>query len=189
MLIESAGPIASFLVHPYRLTPTRTIVTGVQPRRRLVDELDGRPAVHRYLDLSGHGMAELDGEPAEVLGRLGVHLGWLVGGHVVLRPVLGRRGTSLLVGGAVEHGAVLRIMHREDDPASVVVAGIRRAISTLPTACEGVWGSLCSAYLGEPEVERLTASLPMLGAATVGQLYGPIHTSHAISGLVWGRSG
>lgn len=185
-LIEGAS-VAGFLAHAYRATERRTVATRCDAQVRLVHELDGWPAAERFAQLTG-GVPGSDA-PSSAWRELSHQLGWAVGGHLVLRTIAGVRGTALEVAGAVETGAVLRVMERSARPGDKVADGVQRALAAHPVPATGVWLFACPGVAGGPGADRLASVLGHSGGHMLPvdvQLFGPVHTTCAAAGLVWG---
>lgn len=191
-LLESEVPLASFLVQPFRLTSVRTVVTGCDPSGHLVDELDGYPARRRFCELAGITPEVLSDPPQELVMRLPVQLAWVVAGRPVARPVVRAHEDTLELLGAVHPGTVLRLAERDADVVGALLAGVRRAIATLPVPPAASWTFACRSLLEGSRAAAMAQGLQQLGVMTCtsdGLFHGPVHTCGGLAGLVWGDVG
>ena len=183
-LLESPTPLHSFLVHPFRLTEQRTVVTRCD--QQTIERLDGYPAAERFADLSGLDPALFRPEGNDRLRDAGVQLAWLLGGQMVLRPVLGTRAGALVVAGSVVPGAVLRVVRRRANPVASISSEIERALGALPHEVDAIWGAMCGSLLTSGCAKELAGLQPALHAFGCSwQHHAGTQTCCAVSGLVW----
>ncbi len=191
VLIEAASFVTPLLAHPFALTEARAVVTACDRGGRRITELDGWPAAERFAQLAGLAASALDGARREVTSRLDVQLAWVLGGHAVLRPVVGRDGPALTLGAAVQRGAVLRLTQRSADVPAALIAGVGRALAAMPDVPETVWAFGCGAFFDGDAGRVLGDQLATLGVvacAVEAAYHGPTLSCGTVSGLAIGAS-
>jgi|JI10StandDraft_1071094.scaffolds.fasta_scaffold02750_16 hypothetical protein len=172
------------------MTPTqeRVVVTGADPARRLITELDGFPAAPRYL------------ARIRALGAVGPLDHQLVAeypfavyidGRPYVRSIRDVDGDHLSVAAAVDAGAVLRIMRPTDLVARTTAAldELRARVGPLDV----VLTCSCTARNVEAERKRLRgaldrayASAPLFGFDSFGEQFGALLVNHTLVALAIG---
>jgi hypothetical protein len=191
-LIEPNVPFHTFHVHHYSPTETRVIVTDADPARRTIRELDGWPAARVMAEVLGVSEQTFRADPAAVVADHSVTLGFAVGDRFYLRSVMTMQGDELLMGGAVEEGAILRVM-RGGDLVERTAAGVQEALAALEGTPEGMLLFNCGGRMFEAEAHgtvqdlyRAMCPLPAVGFVTYGEQYGAMQVNHTLTGLVLG---
>lgn len=191
MLLEPRVPFETFLVHHFTPTERRVVVTGADPMRRLVHELDGWPALEVLAELLETSAAELRRHPMPLLAARPTCFAFRLGDSWFLRGVMTVRDGGLLMGGAVEEGMVLRWMQRGD-----LVDATRRGIVRVTRSGGSAAGMLlfncggrlleARAHGWEQALERAMClpDLPVAGFTTYGEQYGPMQVNSTLTGLV-----
>jgi len=195
VLLEPGVPFEAFHVHHFTPTDRRLVVTKASPQRRLVHEIDGWPAVEVIAELLGLPVAELARDPIGVLARQPGAFAFRIGDAWFLRAVMTVCDGSLLMGGAVEEGMVLRWMRR-GDLVEATRRGVGRVTRSAPAA--GMLLFNCGGRLLEAEASGVRDALeramcppdvPAAGFTTYGEQYGPMQVNSTLTGLVFRRVG
>lgn len=191
MLIEPNVSFQTFHLHHFRPSETRMVVTSADPDRRIVREIDGWPAVGVLAGVLGVDEEALRSDPVPVLAERQVAFAFRVGDRFYLRTVMTVLEEGLLMGGAVEEGAVLRLMSC-GDLVEETRRGVHQAIHArgraaglllfncggrmLEAEARGVQDALCDAMC-PPDV-------PVCGFTTYGEQFGPMQVNSTLTGLV-----
>jgi hypothetical protein len=189
-VLETDLPFA--VIESEHMVPTsvRVVVTGADPERRRVHELDGRPAARRYADLlAALGMPAVDAVLASSFP-----FALYVGGHPYVRSIADIEGDTLVFASAVDPGAILRLMRSGDlvgttrqalTAATAEVGGDVRAIVAFScfgrhreALTSGVRGDLAAIY----------AAYPLVGFHSFGEQTGPLLVNHTLTGLALGAA-
>ena len=169
-------------------TPVRTVVTGADPARRAIYELDGYPAASRYQQLIRELGAEgpLDNDLASSF-PFAVY----IGGKPYVRSVREVIGEELRLAAVVDEGAVLRIMRPGDLVAQTrhALAGTRSRLGELSAvitfSCQGrnIEARSRGAHAA---LDDIYASLPVVGFHSFGEQAGPLLVNHTLAALALG---
>lgn len=169
-------------------TPLRVVVTRADPTRRVVLELDGRPAARRYAEVirAAGGNGPLDNALAARF-PFAVY----IGGRPYVRSVSGVTGAELHLAAAVDEGAVLRIMRPGD-----LVAQTRSALAGASSRLGQLDAVLAFSCLGRhleaqsrgasAALDEVYASLPVCGFHSFGEQSGPLLVNHTLAALALG---
>ncbi len=184
ILLESELPF--LVVTSAHLLPTdvKTVVTAASGR--IVEELDGKPAVSRLRELLERVGDTLDEpRPTHTFARY-------VDGLPYVRSMILIEGERIHLATAVEPGHVLRIMRPGD-----LIGTTKR---DLAAACERVGGH-CAALLAfscmgrhweaksrnlEDELAEAYSAYPMVGFQSLGEQSGMLLVNHTLTGLAIG---
>ncbi len=109
LLLRPARPFAILKTCHFVATPVEVTVTKCDPDKRLIHELDGRPAVERYAELIGVPVPEL-GFPHFLANPLGL----MIDGEPWLRSIIRPVETSLFFACSVLEGMTLNLMQAQD---------------------------------------------------------------------------
>ena len=171
-------------------TPLRVVVTGADPVRRLVNELDGFPAVKRYAEVIRAAGAN---GPLDNALAARFPFAIYVGGRPYVRSVSGVTGDELRRAAAVDEGAVLRIMRPGD-----MVAQTRGALAGANARLGSLDAVLAFSCLGRHleavsrgatgALDDVYASLPVSGFHSFGEQSGPLLVNHTLAALALGGS-
>lgn len=172
------------------MTPTgaRTVVTGADPSRRVIHELDGYPAVSRYHQLLRE--FGVDAVPDSAMAS-SFPFAVYIDGQPYVRSVKEVAGEELHLAAVVDEGAVLRIMRPGD-----LVAETRSAFE----AVRGRVGELaaviafsCCGRHNEAQsrgsvaaLDEIYASVPVVGFHSFGEQSGPLLVNHTLAALALG---
>ncbi len=186
LLLQPSVPFHTFHLHHFEPTEVRVVVTQADPQRRLIHELDGRTAsvtLARHMGIPVEKIEEQRSFPT---------FAFHVGDHYYMRSVMTIQDGSLLMGGAVEEGAILRLM-RALDLVEATYGGVKRAIAVLPGQAQGMILFNCAGRMLEAKVAHRVdelyeamAPIPAAGFTTYGEQYGPMQVNHTLTGLVLG---
>lgn len=182
-LVASAFPIHA-LSHTHYVPDRRrrVVITEADPARRLVFEIDGRPALQAYQEAAG-----LD-HPARAAGDFASHpLMVRIGGQYFARGLQRVHADgSLEFACAMEPGMVLSVARPRDmvRELSEMFARMRSAIGPPQL----VVGFECAARTAEMEQGGLTAAVgrvftgnSVTGFCTLGEQFGAIHVNNSFS--------
>jgi hypothetical protein len=192
VLLEPGVPFAPFAFHHFHPTERRVVVTRAEPRRRLVQELDGWPADEGLARLLGLPVETLRADPVGVLSRTPAILGICQGGEWHVRSVMTLEGEALLMGGAVEEGTVFRWMTPGDLVAETeaALAGLAEQLRGPPAATLmfHCFGRMRTARFhgARDSLARVLARWPVAGFDTFGEHLGPFLVNETLTGLAIG---
>jgi hypothetical protein len=172
-----------FSVNHLRPTATRMVVTGAEPERRLVREINAEPAGREYARIVGKDPDELE-EMTFAAHPVVVRLG---GRHHVRAIQRVTPEGDLVFFSAIEEGMVLT-MAEPEDIASHLDDALRRL-----SAAEAPLGILaCDCVLRRIEAERnqqgravsqVLARHGVRGFCTYGEQIGPMHLNQTMTGV------
>ena len=191
ILLEAGVPFQTFATHGYEAGDERLVVTKARPDQHLLDELNGRPAVEEFARVSGFDPEAL--RCGEVLPlEHGVHLGFHAGDEFYLRGLIEIRGDSVLLGGAVEEGMVLRTAWLRRDVTAITRSAIGQVIDAIgePSAlllfeCLGRRTAPGPAGPLDP-LRDMVGDVPVVGFHTFGEQYGALQVNLTLTGLALG---
>lgn len=193
LLLEPGVPFDAVHLHHFRPTERRVVVTSAEPGRRLVRELDGWPAPRVLAELMGIGLEALLADPEAALARYEPVFAFGIGETFFLRTVMAVVDGALLMGGAVEEGAVLRHMASGDLVADTRM-GVRRAVRAAGREAVGLLLFNCGGRMREARARGVEAELheamcppnvPTCGFVTYGEQFGPMQVNSTLTGLVF----
>lgn len=184
VVLESDLPFLVVMSAHLLPTDVKTVVTAASGR--VIEELDGKPAVTRLRELLGKIGDTLDvPRPMHTFARY-------VDGLPYVRSMVLLEGEKIHLASAVEHGHVLRIMRPGD-----LIGTTKR---DLAAACEGVGGQ-CAALLAfscmgrhweaksrnlEDQLAATYAAYPTVGMQSFGEQSGMLLVNHTLTGLAIG---
>jgi hypothetical protein len=169
-------------------TPLRVVVTGADPVRRVVTELDGMPAARRYGEVIREAGAN---GPLDSALAARFPFAIYINGRPYVRSVSVVAGDELRLAAAVDEGAVLRIMRPGD-----LVAQTRAALAGTHTRVGALDAVITFSCLGR-HIEAMTrgatgalddvyAMLPVCGFHSFGEQAGPLLVNHTLAALALG---
>lgn len=193
VVVRCPTPFRPFRTQHFRPMTRHVVVTGADPLRRRLTELDGWPAIQVLADIVGVSADELRRAPMEVFHRARRSIAFYAGGEVMLRSVMSVDGNDVVMGGAVDEGVVLTVMEAGD-----LLADTRLAMATLRADLGDVAAMLqfnCGGRqfearaLGiEAQVADATLVAPTAGFHTYGEQYGCLHVNETLTGIAIARS-
>jgi len=188
LLLETDRRFAVLLCEHMVPTNARVVVTGADPSRRRITELDGYPAAQRY----GALVRELGADgPLDAQLVAEFPLALYVDGRPYVRSIRSVDGDELCLAAAVDQGAVLRIMRPSDLVARTAAAldDARRRVGDLDL----VLTFTCTARNLEAErkrtrdaLDRTYATAPVVGFDSFGEQFGPLLVNHTLVALAIG---
>ncbi len=191
ILLEAARPVVTFAEHHYRPEGEPAVVTAADPSTRRVLRVDGRPAREWFLD-------RLDLDPTMSVEALRAHLeahpvgfGIRAGDRYYMRGVMSVKEDALLMGGALERGAIIHPMRAGDliastrDGLEAARARVAAPGATLLFNCGGrIWEARAHGLMDE--LSDALRGERVAGFTTYGEQFGPLVVNHTLTGLVFG---
>jgi hypothetical protein len=188
-LVRTTRPFQPFMSHHYHPDEERLVVTEADGERRILRELNGRPAAAEYARVLGLRAEQLD---AGVFASSPVMV--LIDGSYHVRSI--RRANedgSLSLYCAIEAGVVLRVAHGD---ATSAVAHLERTLSELRAEIgppELVLAFACvlrgvPTGRGAEQLEALLTDHRVLGFRSFGEQYAGAHLNQTVTGLAFGRA-
>lgn len=187
-LIDTTLPFTTFMLQHFEATSERLIITEALPERRLVLEINGRPAAHEY--------ARLVGVPRDALG-LGVFASHplllrAAGRHYVRSIRSANDDDSLTFHAAIDVGLVLAL-GRPGPMLSSLREDLDRITADVPNLSL-ILGFDCvlrrQELLLAADLERaapLLARYPLVGMSTYGEQFNGVHANHTLTGWALGQ--
>lgn len=183
-LVATSAPLAAYSHNHYVTGERKAVITGADPPRRIVDEIDGRPALKVYAALCGFRRTALSGEdfaPHPLMIR--------IGGQYYARGVQRiAEGGALEFACAIERGLVVAIARPGD-----MVARLEELFETMRARIgtpELVIGVDCAARAAYMERQGLSDRIvPLLtrhavtGFASLGEQFNTIHANNSFTCL------
>lgn len=181
VVLDCARPFEAVTSSHLNASEVRTIVTAASGR--VIDELDGRPAVERLREIAG---AFDEAQPSEV------SFARFVDSVPYVRSITRIEGKRIHLASAVEPGHVLRLMRPGD-----LIGQTRR---DLARAAEAVGGKIAALFafscLGrhwdaaarhlDRELAAAYAEYPTVGFQSFGEQTGMLLVNHTLTGLAIG---
>ncbi len=189
VVVSTSLPFRTFKTQHFVPGAERMVVTGADPVRRIVSEIDGRPAADAYARLAGVSVERL--EPDRFASRpLVVMIG---GGNYVRSIQQANPDGSLTFYCAIEEGLVLRAAHGEDlvEDLERTLTGLRDAVGELQVVigCDCILRRLEVAQLGARErVEALVRAHNVVGFNSYGEQYWGVHVNQTLTGVAIGTA-
>lgn len=184
LLFETNLPFRTFKVQHFVPTSAVLVVTAAEPDRRVVTEINGKPAAEEYALLIGSPASALD---ARLFSRHPVML--KVGGDHYVRSIQGvGEGGSLRFYCAIDEGLVLRLGRAVD-----ILEATKKAFEGGRRAPEVILGCDCVLRRLEVEQQGLTARMNELlvrhrvfGFCSYGEQYDGVHANQTFTGVALG---
>lgn len=188
-LVASHSPVVALTHNHYRAGSRKVVITDADPERRLVREINGRPALSEFAAACGFR------KPPSTVAQYAAHpLMIRVGGHYFARGV--QRvfdDGSIEFACAIEAGVVAAIGMPEDMLARLrgMFADIRRTLGPP----ELVMGFDCAARTVCMEQGEMTAAVVkefesnrVVGFSAIGEQFNTAHINNSFTALAIGRS-
>lgn len=184
LLFETSLPFRTFKVQHFVPTSAALVVTAAEPDRRLVTEINGKPASEEYARLIGASPGALDA------GLFSQHPVMLkVGDDHYVRSIQGvGEGGSLRFFCAIDEGLVLRLGRAED-----ILEATRRSFEAGGHPPEIILGCDCVLRRLEVEQRGLTARMNdlfvqnrVVGFCSYGEQYDGVHANQTFTGIALG---
>lgn len=187
LLVSTPLPFRLFMTQHFVRDNERMVVTAADAARRIVHELNGRPAAAEYARVLGLGDQKLH---PDLFARTPVVI-LINGTHYVRSIQKANPDGSLTFFCAIEEGLVLRVAHGADLTANLTqaFARIREEIGPpqLTLGCDCILRKLeiFESGLAEP-VGALLQANRTAGFATYGEQYGGVHVNQTFTGIAIG---
>lgn len=187
VLIATAAPAFTFMMHHFEPTDQRLVVTAADPIQRRVMELDGMPASEAYREACGVGAGPLSKEQMAVAPLM-----LAIGERTYVRSIAGEAGGALEMYCAIEEGLVLQLGR----PTSMVerLDRLMTQIDEQLGAPQLVLGFDCILRRLEMEhfgisadVQASISGTPFVGFSTYGEIFGGLHVNQTLTGIAFGQ--
>lgn len=187
-VFKTALPFKVFRIQHFQPTEIKAIVTGAEPKARIITEINGEPAAAEY--------ARLIGAKTEDLGTMAFseHPFMLkVGGEWYVRSIQKNNSDdSLSMFSAIEEGLVLTVGRGVD-----IVKNLKEQMAVLEeNFSENRFYLLCDCILRKQElnaldligdINKLLQNMNNIGFSTYGEQYHSIHVNQTLTGLIIGE--
>jgi len=187
ILFVTTLPFTLFKTQHFTASDQRAVITRATPARRLVQEINGRPAAEEYARLVGVSRDELGP------GVFSSHpLMLRFGGEYYVRAIQRCHADGALTFFcAIEEGVVLRLARGVNlvENLAAALAAARRAVlrPVVTLACDCILRRLeiASSQL-EADVAELLAQHRVVGFNTYGEQFGSLHVNQTFTGIMLG---
>ncbi len=186
-VIETILDIETFKLQHFEPSDIEFIVTGADPEKRLIYEIDGEPAVEYYASLLNVSIDELSPQ------MFSMHPTMLqIGGEWYLRSILKlNEDGSLLTACAIDNGLPITLGQSKDISKSLdeKVSQLKQNFSNinLTLGCDCLFRKLEILEKGvKEEVESALNQISFTGFNTYGEQYNSIHINQTLTGIVFG---
>ena len=184
VLVTTPLPFRVFKTQHFVPTDHRVVVTDADAERRIVREIDGRPAAEAYAELVGVSVQSLD--PLRFAGRPMVVL--IDGTNYVRSIQKANPDGSLTLMCAIEEGLVLRSAHGVGLVENLVqsFAQTRDAIGPpqLVIGCDCILRKLEITERGLGGlVEEVLSDNNFIGFSSYGEQFGGVHINQTLTGI------
>ncbi len=187
LLFVTTLPFTLFKTQHFRATDDRVVITHASPERRLVHEVNGRPAADEYARLVGVSRDRLG---PELFSNHPLMLRF--GGEYYVRSIQKAHDDGTLTFYcAIDEGVVLRLAHGQNLVENLAAAfGTARRKVPHPVLTLG-----CDCILRRIEIEtnalqapvnRLLRDNHVLGFSTYGEQFGSLHVNQTFTGIMLG---
>jgi hypothetical protein len=190
LLLSTSLPFRILRSQHFVADSERLVVTEVDAPRRIVHEINGRPAVQEYARLIGVAPGELT--PDHFASRPVVVM--IEGDEFVRSIQYANPDGSLSFYCAIDEGVVLRVAHGVD-----LLARTEAEFAEAERELGGIEGMLvCDCVLRNQEVSRdgrkaaaseLFQRFRALGFSTYGEQIGGVHINQTLTGIAIGSAG
>lgn len=189
-LIHLRAPFRIFKTEHFLPTKEKMVITGADPARRLVTEINGRAAATEYARLVG---LEVDDLSPMVFATYPVVV--TLGNSTFVRSIQKvNEDGSLSFFCAIDEGLVLRVAQGVDMVENLrdAFAALEREVGKpqLILGCDCIlrYLELCQKGLRE-QIDQLFAANNVVGFATYGEQYNAMHVNQTFTGLAIGGDG
>ncbi len=190
ILVSTPLPFRLFKTQHFVATDQRMVVTAADVERRVVSEIDGRPAAEAYAELVGVDVRALD--PMRFAASPVVVL---IGGNSYVRSIRNVNADgSLTFFCAIDEGVVLRLARGTGlvENLEQTFAPIRAAIGEpqLVIGCDCILRRLEIVRDGLlPQVEAVFRRNNAVGFSCYGEQYRGVHVNQTLTGIAIGAAG
>jgi len=186
-LFETTLPFRTFMIKHFQPTEKKIVITGADPKNRIITEINGEPAAVEYARVLGLELNQLD---SGVYSQNPLML--RIGGEWYVRSVQRRNNdNSLRLFSAIEEGLVLTIGKGVD-----IVRNFREQLDLLEKQIpSNRFFLLCDCILRKLELSEngiigefnsLLAGTDAVGFSTYGEQFNSIHVNQTLTGVVIG---
>lgn len=188
VLCVTSLPFAVIKTQHFTASDLRVVITRATPARRLVHEINGRPAADEYARLVGVARGALG---PEVFSNHPLMLRF--GGEYYVRSIQrAQEDGTLTFFCAIDEGVVLRLARGENlvENLAAALAEASRAVPrpAVTLACDCILRRLeiVGKHL-EPDVAGLLAEHRVVGFSTYGEQFGSLHVNQTFTGIMLGE--
>lgn len=186
-LVATPAPFKVFKTEHFVPSPRKMVVTGAEPARRIVTEINGEPAAREYARMVGLAVDKLTpmifaAHPVVVS----------VAGHSYVRSIQKvNDDDSLSFFCAIDEGIVLTVAQGVDIVRNLAdaFAGVHRELGppALVLGCDCILRSLEIGQRGcRDEIAALMQANNVIGFATYGEQYNAMHVNQTFTGVAIG---
>lgn len=187
-VFETTLPFITFKTQHFRPTDIKLVITGADPQKRIITEINGSPAAVEYARLIGLSVAELT--PA-VFSENPLLL--RIGGEWHVRSVSRLNSdNSLYIFSAIEEGLVLtlgkgvNIVKNFNDQVNFLKKNFSG--NSIFILCDCILRKLELQQLGIiDEINRPLEEINAIGFSTYGEQFNSIHVNQTLTGIVIGE--
>ena len=188
-LIQTSLPFTVFMNQHFIASDTRMVITGADPQKRIVSEINGNPAAEEYAKLVGSSVEALD---SNIFSKFPTVV--RIANVDFVRSIQKKNPNgSLTFYCAIEEGVVLRIAHGGDLIKSLreLFSSIKKTIGkpTFTLGCECVLRKMEIANRGlNTAVEALYNDNHVVGFNSYGEQFRGIHINQTFTGIAFGKA-
>lgn len=191
ILMEPGVAFKPFATHEYEAGGEELVVTGADPERRLLTELNGWPAVRELSRISGIPEEDYlsDGELAS---SAPTQFGFLAGDAIYIRGIMAIQPEGLVLAAAVEEGMLLHACN-SCGLVETTKTGVGSAIAGLGVPPAGLLLFNCGGRLNlarrEGRLDALYGAMtpvPAAGFHTYGEHFGGVLVTYTLTGIAFG---
>jgi hypothetical protein len=186
MVMRVEVPFALLKSEHVAPTDTWLVVTAADRKRRLILEINGKPAVLELARLHGVPVAEVTSQFVATRPFAA-----MVGGTPYIRSAMAVEGSALVLASAIDEGVVLRLTSPLD-LVSTTAGAIARARAQVGQIAGLLAFNCLGRYLEAGEqglterLGRVYAAQPVAGFNSYGEQYDAMHVNHTMTGLLFG---
>lgn len=187
-MIHTSAPFRIFKTEHFRPTAEKMVITGADPTRRLVTEINGRAAATEYARMAG---LEVDDLSPLVFATHPVVVN--IGNSLYVRSIQKVHADgSLTFFCAIDEGLVLTVARAVDLVQNLREAfdGVLREVGPpqLVLGCDSVLRYIEACQDGlRDELGQLLAAHNVIGFATYGEQYNAMHVNQTFTGVALGE--
>lgn len=186
-LVTTTAPFVVFKTDHFAPSKAKMVVTGAEPARRIVTEINGEPAAREYARMVG---LEIDKLTPMIFAAHPVVL--TIGGVPYVRSIQKvNEDESLSFFCAIDEGIVLTVASARDlvQELDAAFAKVRKQIGTpaLVLGCDCILRSLEIGQRGcRDEISRILKDNNVVGFATYGEQFNAVHVNQTFTGVAIG---
>lgn len=192
ILMEPGVAFEPFAIHQFKPGAEELVVTGADPERRLLTELNGWPAVRELARINGVPEEKYLADP-RLASSSSTQLGFRVGESLFIRGIMEVTPEGLVLAAAVEEGMVLHTAE-SGDMLETTAAGVEDALESLGSPAAGMLLFNCGGRLTLAErlgqIDELFESMgtaPAAGFHTYGEHFGAVLVTYTLTGVAFGE--